>query len=75
MRIYTPTPKPGRIPGIGLLVAISRRLLGKSGFNAWDECGNVASTALPAEILSPNQLGRLWHPCDAVTAPSPIDCH
>jgi len=45
------------------------------GFNAWDECGNVASTALPEEILSPNQLGRLWHPCDAVTAPSPIDCH
>jgi hypothetical protein len=24
--------------------------------------------------LLPNQLGRLWHPCDAVRSPVPASC-
>jgi hypothetical protein len=28
----------------------------------------------PTSVLIPNQLGRLWHPCDAVMNPSPA-CH
>jgi len=44
------------------------------GFNAWDACGNITSTSVPTDVLSPNQLGRLWQPCDAVVAPFPDSC-
>jgi hypothetical protein len=44
------------------------------GFNAIDECGNISAFAAPDETLSPNQLGRLWHPCDAVRDPFPEGC-
>jgi hypothetical protein len=44
------------------------------GFNAWDACGNITGVLAPNEILNPNQLGRLWHPCDAVLTPVPADC-
>jgi hypothetical protein len=37
-----------------------------TGFDAIDSCGNVVGGQTPAAALSPNQLGRLWHPCDAV---------
>lgn len=42
-----------------------------TGFNAIDSCGNVVGGQTPTETLSPNQLGRLWHPCDAVVSASP----
>ena len=41
------------------------------GFDAVDSCGTVMGGNQPNGILAPNQLGRLWHPCDAVTAPVP----
>jgi hypothetical protein len=41
------------------------------GFDARDSCGDYVGGALPTAILSPNQLGRLWHPCDAVSGASP----
>lgn len=41
------------------------------GFNAVNSCGTVAATNRPTTTLSPNQLGRLWHPCDALSAPVP----
>ena len=44
------------------------------GFNAMDECGNVSALSTPSDTLTPNQLGRLWHPCDAVLDPFPVDC-
>ncbi|NMC69950.1 MAG: hypothetical protein GYA57_07795, partial [Myxococcales bacterium] len=44
------------------------------GFNAVDDCGNISSISTPTTILTPNQLGRLWHPCDAVVAPNPPGC-
>lgn len=42
-----------------------------TGFDAVDSCGSVVGGSQPNSILSPNQLGRLWHPCDAVSSPSP----
>ncbi len=44
------------------------------GFNAYDACGDVSTVSTPTEVLTTNQLGRLWHPCDAVTAPFPDTC-
>ncbi len=44
------------------------------GFDAIGECGDISAVATPSEVLSPNQLGRLWHPCDAVVAPVPSGC-
>ncbi len=45
------------------------------GFNAYGECGEVSAfSGSPTEVLTPNQLGRLWHPCDAVTSPVPSSC-
>ena len=44
------------------------------GFDAVDACGNISSISSPTTVLNPNQLGRLWHPCDAVVAPSPAAC-
>jgi len=44
------------------------------GFNAIDACGDVSSGAVPATTLTPNQLGRLWHPCDAIVSPVPSTC-
>ncbi len=41
------------------------------GFDAIDSCGNVVGGETPVDLLAPNQLGRLWHPCDAVVAPVP----
>ncbi len=41
------------------------------GFDAVDSCGTVVSTSYPTTTLSPNQLGRLWHPCDAVVGAVP----
>ncbi|MCK6546716.1 lamin tail domain-containing protein [Myxococcota bacterium] len=42
-----------------------------TGFDALDSCGNVTGGATPAATLDPNQLGRLWHPCDAVVGATP----
>ena len=39
------------------------------GFDAVDQCGNISAVSAPTTVLNPNQLGRLWHPCDAVVAP------
>jgi len=44
------------------------------GFSALDRCGDIAAGTDPTSILTPNQLGRLWHPCDAVTSPNPPSC-
>jgi hypothetical protein len=44
------------------------------GFDAIDQCGGIDGSSTPATVLSPNQLGRLWHPCDAVVAPNPPSC-
>jgi hypothetical protein len=44
------------------------------GFNAVDACGNISAVSAPTTVLTPNQLGRLWHPCDAVVAPVPAAC-
>jgi hypothetical protein len=41
------------------------------GFDAVDSCGTVMGGTQPNTILMPNQLGRLWHPCDRVLAPVP----
>jgi hypothetical protein len=41
------------------------------GFNATGSCGDFMGTMTPTTVLSPNQLGRLWHPCDVLTAPVP----
>ena len=44
------------------------------GFDAVDRCGNISPLASPTDVLTPNQLGRLWHPCDALTSPVPDTC-
>jgi hypothetical protein len=44
------------------------------GFDAVDQCGNISAVSSPTTVLNPNQLGRLWHPCDAVVAPLPSSC-
>ena len=45
------------------------------GFDAsGDACGNIGAGAVPTQRLAPNQLGRLWHPCDAVSSPNPPGC-
>ena len=49
-------------------------MCGSIGFDAVNKCGEVASGAEPSEVLAMNQLGRLWHPCDAVVAPVPASC-
>ena len=41
------------------------------GFDAVDSCGSVQGGTTPTKTLAPNQLGRLWHPCDAVVNPVP----
>lgn len=41
------------------------------GFDAVDSCGTVVGGDVPTTQLRPNQLGRLWHPCDAVAAAVP----
>jgi hypothetical protein len=42
-----------------------------TGFDAVDSCGTVVGGAMPTATLNPNQLGRLWHPCDAVVGATP----
>jgi hypothetical protein len=44
------------------------------GYDALDACGEVTAAGNPTSQLSPNQLGRLWHPCDAVVSPVPAAC-
>lgn len=44
------------------------------GFDAINQCGDVVGGAAPTTVLAPNQLGRLWHPCDAVVSPVPAGC-
>ncbi len=41
------------------------------GFDAVDSCGSVVGGSTPSTQLRPNQLGRLWHPCDAVVGAVP----
>jgi hypothetical protein len=41
------------------------------GFDAVDSCGSVMAGSEPTATLTPNQLGRLWHPCDRVMNPVP----
>ena len=45
------------------------------GFNAFGECGEVSAVSTPSDVLTPNQLGRLWEPCDAVESPVPASCN
>ena len=42
-----------------------------TGFDALDSCGSVVGGSEPAATLDPNQLGRLWHPCDEVPGAVP----
>lgn len=49
-------------------------MCGSIGFDAVNKCGEVMTGAEPTEVLTMNQLGRLWHPCDAVVAPMPMGC-
>ena len=44
------------------------------GFDAVDQCGNISAASTPTTTLTPNQLGRLWKPCDAVVSPVPASC-
>jgi hypothetical protein len=44
------------------------------GFDALGACGDIPSNVTPTERLRKNQLGRLWHPCDALIAPNPAQC-
>ncbi len=44
------------------------------GFNAVDQCGDISAVSTPTETLTPNQLGRLWRPCDAIASPVPDTC-
>ena len=44
------------------------------GFQALDACGDVSAVSTPTMTLTPNELGRLWHPCDAVASPVPSGC-
>ncbi len=44
------------------------------GFDARDRCGDISGSSTPTTTLTPNQLGRLWHPCDAVLTPVPAAC-
>ncbi len=60
----------------GYLARIAPYVSGSSacvstGFDALDSCGNVTGGDTPTAELSPNQLGRLWHPCDAVVGAVP----
>jgi hypothetical protein len=41
------------------------------GYNAVNVCGEVTAAGNPSTVLTPNQLGRLWRPCDAVVGPVP----
>ncbi len=45
------------------------------GFDAVGRCGTISPVATPSDVLTPNQLGRLWHPCDAIAAPVPATCN
>jgi len=45
-----------------------------TGFDALNACGEIPSQTVPTDTLDGNQLGRLWHPCDAVLDPVPDTC-
>jgi len=44
------------------------------GFDALGACGDIAPGIVPTGKLRDNQLGRLWHPCDAVIGAFPPTC-
>jgi hypothetical protein len=46
---------------------------GSAGYDALDRCGDFTAVSTFG-TLAMNQLGRLWHPCDAVVAPMPMSC-
>jgi hypothetical protein len=56
----------GYLPSSGSFLACT-----STGFDAVDSCGTILGGSEPLSQLSPNQLGRLWHPCDAVVSPVP----
>ena len=41
------------------------------GFDALGACGEITPDVVPTDELRDNQLGRLWHPCDAVIGAFP----
>lgn len=47
---------------------------GSIGYDAINACGDISAAGNPSSVLNPNQLGRLWHPCDAVVGPVPSSC-
>jgi hypothetical protein len=51
--------------------AVTATMCESIGFNAYDACGEVSSLSSPTAELAPNQLGRLWRPCDAVLSAFP----
>lgn len=44
------------------------------GFDALGACGDISAGVVPTDELRDNQLGRLWHPCDAVVNAFPTTC-
>ncbi len=68
----TPTFTPGAaITRVAPYLSTGGNSCASIGFDAVDSCGTVVGGTTPSAQLSPNQLGRLWHPCDVLTAPSP----
>jgi Putative metal-binding motif len=49
-------------------------MCGSVGYDAVDACGELTGVSSPTTTLQTNQLGRLWHPCDAVVNPVPASC-
>lgn len=82
MRLAPGTIATGQTPSFAPGAAITRiapylPLSGSSasctsiGFDAVDSCGSIVGGSAPTTALNPNQLGRLWHPCDAVVGAVP----
>ncbi|MCC7536078.1 MAG: hypothetical protein IT379_07690, partial [Deltaproteobacteria bacterium] len=65
-------------PADGRTIEIVQPYLGTApecssiGFDAIGACGDdlQPTSPSPTAVLTPNQLGRLWRPCDAVTSPA-----
>lgn len=51
-----------------------RSVASVGGIAALGACGEIAAGVNPTTELRDNQLGRLWHPCDAVVDAFPTTC-
>lgn len=71
---YVGSESEGTLESTSYRSPLTAPTCGSNGYDALNRCGDPNLGTRTFGDIDENQLGRLWHPCDAVLAPVPASC-